>query len=74
MNFKKIFFAVAAVAAAAFVSSCDPESTNQGDGKISIAETSLAFEIEGGTKTVTLHAGMDWELSGYTDEVKSFSI
>ena len=72
MNFKKIFFAVAAVAAAAFVSSCDPESTNQGDGKISIAETSLAFEIEGGTKTVTLHAGMDWELSGYTDEVKQW--
>ena len=72
MNIKRFFFAFAAAAAAIFASSCEQNLTPGGDGKISVAQTELSFEIDGGSKTVTLHAGMDWELQGYDDEVKQW--
>ena len=47
MNIKRFFFAFAAAAAAIFASSCEQNLTPGGDGKISVAQTELSFEIDG---------------------------
>ena len=72
MKINRFFCALAAAGVAVFAS-CDPSQIEDVlSGNISISEASIEIAQEGGSATVTLSAGLAWELQGYTDEVKQW--